>query len=621
MRYLGNKESIMPEIRKLLSEKGLLNSDLTFFDAFCGSGSVSDSLKDYFNLIINDNLRWSVVYAKGRICAQDCHFERLGFDPFDYLNSSIETIQGFIYQNYSPGGSERMYFSADNAGRIDYFRQKIEEWKNANLLSNNEYCYLLACLIESVSDVSNTAGVYGAFLKKWDSRALKPIIFDKVDSKDVRYKSLQTFNDKIENIISDVECDVLYLDPPYTQNQYGTQYHLLETLILDDNPSISPITGSRSTAPMRSDWSKEYKANILFDRILAKTKARYILFSYNIDGFMSKDFIEASMKRYGKSETYICKKISYKKYQNFKSKKVNEHFEYLFFVEKKSIEDVYYESPLNYIGSKAKVMGDIKKNAPSHFDTFIDAFGGGFNVGVNINANRVIYNDINYFVKQIIESFKINDTYKYLLFMRQMIKKFGLEKANSESYIKARQYYNSFLKEKRDPKLLFTIILYGFQQQIRFNSNHDFNNPVGMRWFNDKILEKMISFSRALKEKDFIFKCGSYLDLSQEIDENTFVYMDPPYQLTTGSYNDGKRGFDGWDSDLEKELFDFADNLNLRGISFMLSYVLEHGGRRNEQLESWINERGYQLISLGEILGISGSRRKEVLIINYDLQG
>ena len=140
---------------------------------------------------------------------------------------------------------------------------------------------------------------------------------------------------KIEDIIEQVDCDILYLDPPYTQNQYGTQYHLLETLILDDHPTISKITGSRPTAPMRSDWSKEYKVNIAFDRILAKTKARYIILSYSNDGFMSKEYIEAAMKRYGKPETFLCRKIGYKKYQNWKSKNQTAHYEYLFFVEKK----------------------------------------------------------------------------------------------------------------------------------------------------------------------------------------------------------------------------------------------------------------------------------------------
>lgn len=619
MRYLGNKESILTEISDLLESQGLLKDGFTFFDAFCGSGSVADYFKSYYDIIINDNLTWSVKYAKGRVCAPTCTFDKLGFDPFEYLNANENTVQGFMYRNYAPTESARMYFTPENAGRIDYFRKQIEDWKNENLLSEEEYCYLIACLIESVSDVSNTAGVYGAFLKKWDSRATKRIVFSKVDFRPARYKSIRTYNAKIEDIIEEVECDILYLDPPYTQNQYGTQYHLLETLVLDDNPSISKVTGSRRTAPMRSDWSKEYKANILFDRILAKTKAKYIVLSYNNDGFMSKEYIEAAMKRYGKPETFVCKKIAYKKYQNWKSQNENKHFEYLFFVEKKDIQDVVFECPLNYIGSKAKVVPDILRLQPENYDTFIDAFGGGFNVGINITAKKVIYNDLNYLVANLIRSFREHDTYDYLLYIKRIIKKFGLEKANGPAYLEARSYYNSLPAEKRDPRLLFTIILYGFQQQIRFNSQHDFNNPVGMRWFNDKILEKMISFSRQIKEGNYEFSCQNYKELRSQMTPSSFVYFDPPYNLTTGSYNDGKRGFDGWNKELEAELFSFADDLNQSGVPFMLSYVVEHKGATNQELLDWINKRGYRLIQLGDIIGISGSRRKEVLIVNYGI--
>lgn len=491
MRYLGNKESILTEISDLLEAQGLLQEGYTFFDAFCGSGSVSDYLKSYYDIIINDNLTWSVIYTKVRVCAPVCIFEKLGFDPFEYLNSSETIVQGFMYRNYAPTESTRMYFTPENVGRIDYFRKQIEDWKNEGQLSEEEYCYLIACLIESVSDVSNTAGVYGAFLKKWDPRATKRIMFNKVDFRADKCKSIRTYNAKIEDIIEEVECDILYLDPPYTQNQYGTQYHLLETLVLDDNPSISKVTGSRSTASMRSDWSKEYKANILFDRILAKTKAKYIILSYNNDGFMSKEYIEAAMKRYGKPETFVCKKIAYKKYQNWKSQNENKHFEYLFFVEKKDVHDVVFECPLNYIGSKAKIVPDILKYQPENYNTFIDVFGGGFNVGINVSAHKVIYNDLNYLVTNLIRSFKEYDTYDYLLYIKRVIKKFGLKKANGPAYLEARNYYNSLPTEKRDSRFLFTIILYGFQQQIRFNSQHDFNNSVGMRWFNDKILEKI----------------------------------------------------------------------------------------------------------------------------------
>lgn len=614
MRFIGNKELITSNIKDHLVSKGLANMGLTLCDAFCGTGAVSDSLKDSFNLVTNDILRWCVIYTRGRVCAKDCTFEILGFDPFDFLNSNNKIIEGFIYKNYSPGGSKRMYFTAKNAGRIDFFRTTIEEWKESKFITENEYSFLLASLIESVSLVSNTAGVYGAFLKHWDPRALKPIEFKRVCFNDSFHNETEFLNSKIEDIISEINCDILYLDPPYTQNQYGTQYHLLETLVLYDNPNVSNITGSRSTAPMRSDWSKDYKTHILFDKILAKTKAKYIVFSYSKDGFMSKSFIEASMKRYGKAETYFCKKITYRKYTNFKSKEKNDHFEYLFFIERKNESEIVYESPLNYIGSKAKMVSYIKQNVPNEFDSFFDAFGGGFNVGININANRIVYNDINHFVSKLVSSFREMDTYQYILFLKRIIKKFELEAENSERYSKVRAYYNSRPLEKRDPKLLYAVILYGFNQQIRFNSDHEFNNPVGMRWFNDKVLEKMISFSRVIKEKNVFFESKNYNELFYELNKKTFTYLDPPYMLTNGSYNDGKRGFHGWNSEIEKKFFDFIDKLNEEGKPFMISYILEHKGKYNNQLEVWIKNRDYNII---EVNPLFGNKRKEILITNY----
>lgn len=280
---------------------------------------------------------------------------------------------------------------------------------------------------------------------------------------------------------------------------------------------------------------------------------------------------------------------------------------------------MFFECPLNYIGSKAKITSDILRFLPESYDTFIDAFGGGFNVGINIVADNVIYNDLNYLVSNLIRSFKEYDTYDYLLYVNRVIKKFGLEKANRAAYLEAREYYNSLPTEKRDSRLLFAIILYGFQQQIRFNSQHDFNNPVGMRWFNDKILEKMISFSRRIKEGNYKFCSQNYKNLRGKMTPSTLVYFDPPYNLTTGSYNDGKRGFDGWNKDLEAELFAFADELSKSGIPFMMSYVIEHKGVINQELLMWIDKQGYRLIQLGDVIGISGSRRKEVLILNYGI--
>ncbi|WP_168415175.1 DNA adenine methylase [Erwinia amylovora] len=616
MRYLGNKETIVSNIIELLKDKNIIKNEYSFFDAFCGTGSVADALKsNYSEIVINDNLKWSTLYSSGRLLSGECGFNKLNFNPFDFINNTSEIKKGFFYKNYSPGGSERMYFSAQNAGRIDYIRENIENWFLNGQINKSEYNYLLASLIESVSKVSNTAGVYGAYLKHWDSRALKEIEYLPVDCSDGNCNKLTVFNEKIEDIIENVECDILYLDPPYTQNQYGTQYHLLETLILNDSPDISKVTGSRSTTPMRSDWSKDFKCHILLDKIISKTKASHILLSYSADGFMSKDFIDSVMMRYGVKSSYECRKIAYKKYKNHKSKGESEHFEYLFYIKKREKNTVRYESPLNYIGSKSKYIDFINSALPNKIDKFYDIFGGGFNVGINIDADSVIYNEYNFFVKELIESIHDIDTYKYITNVKKLIKKYNLEPENKDNYLKARKDYNSSSIDKRDPILLYTIILYGFQQQIRFNGSYEFNNPTGMRWFNNKVLEKLISFSRKIKEINVSFYQEDYKLLMNSIDSDDFVYLDPPYRLTTGSYNDGKRGFNGWGVDDESNLFCFCNQLNNKKIKFMLSYVLEHGGEYNHQLKSFIEENDYKLIELPIVLG---RNRKEVIIVNYE---
>ena len=84
MRYIGNKESMVEEIDSFIESRVESEESLTLFDAFCGTGAVSDRLKNKFNLVINDNLKWATVYTAGRLYASSCHFERLGFDPFAF---------------------------------------------------------------------------------------------------------------------------------------------------------------------------------------------------------------------------------------------------------------------------------------------------------------------------------------------------------------------------------------------------------------------------------------------------------------------------------------------------------------------------------------------------------
>lgn len=580
-------------------------------------GSVSNAVKNIFDrIIINDSLKCCSIFTHARLIANECSFKGLGFDPFDFLNSNNERLEGFIFKNYSPGISDRMYFTNKNAERIDYFRHSIQKWYTSNQITSQEYAYLLACLLESVSDVANTAGVYGAFLKHWDKRALKPIAFSKIDVSPGVAGEVKVYNSKLEDIISDIDCDILYLDPPYTQNQYGTQYHLLETIVLDDKPKISKITGSRPTTPMRSNWSKNYYAHVLFDKVVAETKAKYLIFSYNNDGFMSKDFIETTMKRYGRPETYTCQIIDYKKYNNFKCRGAEGHLEYLFFIEKKPAKKVIIESPLNYTGSKSKMVDFIREQLPEDpIDTFIDAFGGGFNVGVNIDAKNIIYNDINPFVKGLIQSFN-EDPCSYLQYIQRLIKKYNLTPDNKDGYLKLREKYNSISVDKRDLRMLYTLVLYGYQQQIRFNTKWGVNNPPGSRWFNDKLLSKFIAFTRNLQCKNVEFLSTSFEHLNLHLTPKTFVYADPPYRSTLGVYNDGKRGFEGWTIGHEQNLCHFLDSIDKHNAKFMLSYVIKVGDFTNSDIIKWVRANKYNLIDVREAQGRYNNRR-EVLIKNY----
>ena len=617
MRYIGSKETLTEPIFQLLSAKNLLRKDMIFFDAFCGMGSVSDSVKDiYERIIINDLLKCSLSYTRGRLYANECTFEKLGFDPFEYLNNNSAYLQGFIYSNYSLGGSDRMYFSTENAKRIDYFRSQIEQWKKDKLLNEHEYIYLLACLMESVSDVSNTAGVYGAYLKHWDKRAMKSIVFSKMNAKKGICPNVEYYNEKIEDIISRIKCDILYLDPPYTQNQYGTQYHLLETLVLYDNPTISKVTGSRPTAPMRSDWSRMYHAHILFDKVVAETQASHIILSYNNDGFMSKEFIESTLKRYGVIDSYECTAIDYKKYNNTKCQGKDGHQEYLFYIKKKPEYDVVIESPLNYTGSKSKMIDIIKQHLPARsFSTLIDAFGGGFNVGINIPSDETIYNDINPFVKGLIKSFN-TDVYSYLMYVSKLINKYKLSPNNKAAYLLLRKKYNETPINERDPRMLFTLILYSFQQQIRFNTNLEFNNPAGSRWFNECLLSKFITFARCARKRNIVYCNVSFEQLIERISRDTLVYADPPYRSTLGVYNDGKRGFEGWTENHERNLCLFLNRIHQMGAMFMLSYVLRVDDFYNEEMTNWAEINHYNIIDIKIPQGRYNNRR-EVLITNY----
>ncbi len=614
MRYIGSKNKLLTEIDSLLEKKKLKKQGLVFFDAFSGTSVVGQNYKDLYKIIANDNLTFAAIIADAKLNAPSDMFRTLGFDPFCYFNNNVCQCDGFISQNYAPKLSSRMYFSAENASKIDYIRTTIQTWYDEHKIDEHEKNYLIASLLESLSKVANIAGVYGSYLKTWDPRAVKPMQFFKIDDNPHVTNNAQVFNEDILKLINKVSGDIIYIDPPYTKNQYSVQYHMLETVAKYDSPVLNGKTGARNMADKSSVFSKPGEVEKAFEYLIAHANFKHIIVSYSTDGLMSKDYIENVLRRYGKTETLDVVDINYQRYLNAKADDKENHREFLFYIKKK--DDVQYASPLNFIGGKGDLISFIRANLPNDIDAFYDLFGGGFNVGINvINANKIVYNDINFKVKELLEYITKCNVAEFIVYIRKQISKYGLEKGNKDNYISFRDYYNAQPIDKRDVRDLFILIMFGFQQQIRFNSKYDYNNPVGQAGFNDKVLEKLVSFARITNEMNAVYYSIDYSLFFDKINKEDFVYIDPPYLITLGSYNDGKRGFNGWNEKEEKRLYAFLDKLDRHNIRFMLSNVLIHNGKENKLLSEWLDKnRQYKVVEYDKL--VKGDRR-ELLIVNY----
>ena len=317
MRYIGNKQKILSEIENLIESLKLNNENYTFCDLFSGTATVGNYFKDKYRIISNDNLYMSYVISRAKLCTPNLKFEKLEKNPFEIFNDKTNLLKGFIYENYSTGNSERMYFSEENAQRIDFIRKKNEKWHLEERINDDEYYYLIASLLESVSKVANVAGVYGAYLKKWDPRAVKPMKFIPIEMEKESSKfENEVYNKEAEKLINDISGDILYIDPPYTKNQYSVQYHLLETIALYDNPEIKGVTGARDMSNKTSDFSKKGNAEIEFEKIIARADFKHIILSYSTDGLMSVEDIEHIMKKYGKPDTFKIYWIPYRRYKS-----------------------------------------------------------------------------------------------------------------------------------------------------------------------------------------------------------------------------------------------------------------------------------------------------------------
>lgn len=298
-------------------------------------------------------------------------------------------------------------------------------------------------------------------------------------------------------------------------------------------------------------------------------------------------------------------------------------------------------SPLNYTGGKAKLLAQIKPLFPQKIPVLLDLFCGGCNVGINSNANLVIYNDVS---SELIGLYKMFISLKPETIIKRidkLIDKYGFSRTelysfayyggdnekgvsvyNRSKYLSLRDDFNSLKKKNNDYYImLYTLILFGFNNQIRFNAKGEYNLPVGKRDFNRVIREKLLCFLRAVQNQNCVFWNRDFRKIKLEkLEKGTFIYADPPYLISMATYNEKN----SWTEEDELDLLDYLKNADDMGYKFALSNVLQHKGMKNHILIKWIDENGYYVHHLNKNYSNSNYQLKErksytdeVLVTNY----
>jgi len=309
-------------------------------------------------------------------------------------------------------------------------------------------------------------------------------------------------------------------------------------------------------------------------------------------------------------------------------------------MQRKQIKN-YIASPLNYIGGKARVLDQMLPYFPTDIDIFVDLFCGGCNVGMNVSATHTVYNDMSTPLIGLLRAFRRMRTDTILKGINDLIDEFGFSRTrdhnfayyggganlgvsvyNRDKFLQLRERFNAYhQKDNQYYILLYTLILFGFNNQMRFNDKGEFNLPVGKRDFNTAIEAKLVRFVEALHKQDceFLNKDFRRVDFT-ELTEHSIVYCDPPYLITTATYNE--KG--GWNIQDEQDLLHLLNMLNQQGKRFALSNVLQHEGKTNELLQKWIEQNNYKIYDIFMDYHYSNYQKKtkvadtkEVLITNF----
>jgi adenine-specific DNA-methyltransferase len=318
--YLGNKRSLLNfiDVVVTLLKEDLKKDKLVILDGFSGSGCVARYMKQHSSKIMTNDLeKYSYIINKSFLRNKsEVDFDKLNgyVTQLNELKFRTDLGVGIIEKHYAPRDTnnpqlgERCFYTNENAKIIDNIRRTIDL-----IVPEQEYKeMLLSILLFEASVHTNTSGVFKGFYKGLQSpigkfggekgnaltRIKGEITMEPIILSDYECES-EIFQEDINTLISKLnDVDLVYYDPPYNQHPYGSNYHMLNTIIDYVEPQeLSEVAGIPKKWN-KSNYNKKAHALKSLDDLIQNTKSKYIMISYNNEGFITYDeMMDICMKK------------------------------------------------------------------------------------------------------------------------------------------------------------------------------------------------------------------------------------------------------------------------------------------------------------------------------------
>jgi len=344
IKYLGSKRVLIPSIQSLVSD---IPDASSILDLFSGTARVGTALKGLgWKVISNDWNHYARTIAVAHVVLDEDRAAEAS-TLIDHLRE-VPPRAGWFTETYC---HKSRYFTPDNGAVIEGIREEIEQLD----LDDEMRCMALTALMEAADRVDSTVGVQMAYLKKWAPRALQPLALrDPQPLPRSPHGKSEAHRLEAREAAATLKTDVAYLDPPYNQHKYLGNYHVWETLVRWDQPEVYGIACKRiECKERRSDFNSRPGIRKAMMELVDSLSARYLLVSFNDEGYIQRDEMEEILAKKGTVQTlsrphprYVGAKIGIHDPKGRKVGKVShlKNVEYLFMVGDVQISDAALES-------------------------------------------------------------------------------------------------------------------------------------------------------------------------------------------------------------------------------------------------------------------------------------